>query len=218
MNNTIKYVLWGSAGHAKVLSDLICFRGGKVIALFDNNKVPSALDGVPVYYGEDEFRKWIKNENTTEKLFGSVAIGGGGGCDRLFIHNLFRENGVELTYLIHPTAVVSLSAKIGIGSQILANSVVGADAIIGEAGIVNHNAVVDHECVLGDGVHIAPSATLCGCVSVGDNVFIGAGATILPRINIGADSVIGAGSVVTKDVYRGEVVVGNPARLIKSIK
>ena len=42
-----QFVLWGSAGHAKVLAEVIVMRGGKVIALFDNNgDALSALFGV----------------------------------------------------------------------------------------------------------------------------------------------------------------------------
>lgn len=43
---------------------------------------------------------------------------------------------------------------------------------------------------------------------------IGSNSVILPGLTIGEDSFIGAGSVVTKDVPRKAVVVGNPARVI----
>jgi acetyltransferase-like isoleucine patch superfamily enzyme len=46
---------------------------------------------------------------------------------------------------------------------------------------------------------------------------IGANATILPGVVVGANALVGAGSVVVKDVPANGVVVGNPARLIKSI-
>lgn len=50
-------------------------------------------------------------------------------------------------------------------------------------------------------------------VMIGRNVWIGAGAILLPGVTIGDDSVIGAGSVVTRDVPRGVVVTGAPARV-----
>ncbi len=46
---------------------------------------------------------------------------------------------------------------------------------------------------------------------------IGANATILPEIEVGEDAVVGAGAVVTRDVAPGDVVVGNPARVIKQL-
>jgi hypothetical protein len=48
-----------------------------------------------------------------------------------------------------------------------------------------------------------------------DKVWIGAGAYILPRVKrIGAGAVIGACAVVTKEVPRGAIIVGSPAKIM----
>ena len=39
----------------------------------------------------------------------------------------------------------------------------------------------------------------------------------MPGITIGKGSIVGAGSVVTKDVEEYSIVVGNPAKKIKSL-
>jgi maltose O-acetyltransferase len=54
-------------------------------------------------------------------------------------------------------------------------------------------------------------------IAIGDNVWLGGGAIVLPGVTVGDDSVIGAGSVVTKDVPAGVIVVGNPARVLRSL-
>ncbi len=54
-------------------------------------------------------------------------------------------------------------------------------------------------------------------VLIREGAWIGAGATILPGICIGKHAIVGAASVVTKDVPDYGVVVGNPARLIKTL-
>ncbi len=51
---------------------------------------------------------------------------------------------------------------------------------------------------------------------IGCNSFIGGGSIIMPGIRIGNHVVVGAGSVVTKDIPDHSVVVGNPARIIRS--
>lgn len=51
----------------------------------------------------------------------------------------------------------------------------------------------------------------------GDNVYVAANATVVGDIHIGSNVIIGAGSVVTKDVPGNCVVVGNPARVIRTI-
>jgi acetyltransferase-like isoleucine patch superfamily enzyme len=46
---------------------------------------------------------------------------------------------------------------------------------------------------------------------------IGSGSTILSKIVIGENAIVGAGSVVTRDVPPNAIVVGNPAKLLRSI-
>lgn len=51
---------------------------------------------------------------------------------------------------------------------------------------------------------------------VGNDVWIGHGAIILAGVTIGDGAIVAAGSVVVKDVPRGVVVGGNPAKIIKN--
>ena len=54
-------------------------------------------------------------------------------------------------------------------------------------------------------------------VSIGRNVWIGANATILAGVTIGDDAVVAAAAVVTKDVPARSIVVGSPARVVRSV-
>lgn len=55
-------------------------------------------------------------------------------------------------------------------------------------------------------------------ITIGDNVWLGGGVIVCPGVTIGDNSVIGAGSVVTRDVPADVVAVGNPARVIRSVR
>jgi acetyltransferase-like isoleucine patch superfamily enzyme len=54
-------------------------------------------------------------------------------------------------------------------------------------------------------------------VVLGRNVWLGANVTVLPGVTIGDDAVVGAGSVVTRNVPARTVVVGTPARVVRSL-
>lgn len=51
-------------------------------------------------------------------------------------------------------------------------------------------------------------------VNIGRGVWFGFGAMVRPGVRIGDGAVIALGSVVGKDVRKGEVVAGNPAKVI----
>jgi acetyltransferase-like isoleucine patch superfamily enzyme len=53
---------------------------------------------------------------------------------------------------------------------------------------------------------------------VGEDAKIGANSTLLPGVKIGRNALVGAGTVVTKDVAEDSVVVGNPARVVNTVR
>ena len=55
-------------------------------------------------------------------------------------------------------------------------------------------------------------------IVIGNNVWLGGGVIVLPGVTIGKNSVIGAGAVVTKDIPANVVAVGNPARILRSLR
>ncbi|MCH8614300.1 sugar O-acetyltransferase [Arsenicicoccus dermatophilus] len=54
-------------------------------------------------------------------------------------------------------------------------------------------------------------------ITIEDDVWLGGGALVLAGVTVGRGSVVGAGAVVTKDVPPGVVVVGNPARVVRTV-
>ncbi len=208
-----KVLLWGGTGQAKVVRPIIERLGSRVVAVIDDTPgLASPFADVPIYQGDEGFRRWLA-ENGTDGTGFCIAIGNPYGRVRLSLHDRLVSEGLEPTTLAHATAWIEPNATIGIGSQLMAGAFVGAEARLGRQCIVNTNASVDHEDILEDGVEIAPGATLCGLVHVETNGWVCAGATVLPRIRIGADAIIGAGAVVHRDVAPKSVMVGVPAQL-----
>lgn len=55
-------------------------------------------------------------------------------------------------------------------------------------------------------------------VTIGNNCWIGGNVTILPGVTIGDNVTVGAGSVVNKDIPSNSVAVGNPAKVVKTLR
>jgi maltose O-acetyltransferase len=54
-------------------------------------------------------------------------------------------------------------------------------------------------------------------ITIGNNAWLGGGAIVLAGVTVGENAVVGAGAVATKDVPPNTVVVGNPARVVRSL-
>jgi sugar O-acyltransferase (sialic acid O-acetyltransferase NeuD family) len=208
-------IFWGATGQAKVLRESLGAEGPRLVALFDNDAtVTSPWPDVPLHHGWRGFEAWRAQQPDLTRTGCLVAIGGARGADRVLLQRALAAEGLAPLTVRHRTAFVAASARIGPGSQILAQAAVAVEAELGEGCIINTAATVDHECRCGNGVHVCPGAHLAGLVVLEDYVMVGTGAVILPRVRVGAGAVIGAGAVVRKDVPPGACVVGNPARLL----
>ncbi len=53
-------------------------------------------------------------------------------------------------------------------------------------------------------------------IRIGNDVWVGARSMVLKGASVGHDSVVGAGSIVTGSFGPNSMIVGNPARLLRS--
>ena len=58
---------------------------------------------------------------------------------------------------------------------------------------------------------------LCDEIVIKKGAWIGAGASILPGVTVGKYAIVAAGAIVTKDVPDYSVVVGIPAKVVKTL-
>lgn len=206
----MKHVVLGAGGHAKVVIDLIQNLQGEIACVTDANP-QSIQTKYPIYTDDalpDLYQKGITCAAMGMGHVGNTKI-------RNKVYQYAKQVGYEFPVLIHPSASVASSAKLGEGTVCFAQSVVNADAQIGRLCIINSAAVVEHEVCIGDGAHIAVHASVLGAASVGDNTLIGAGSVVLQGVHVGKNCIIGAGAVVREDVPDGSIVVGVPGRVRK---
>ncbi|RJK94969.1 sugar O-acetyltransferase [Vallicoccus soli] len=55
-------------------------------------------------------------------------------------------------------------------------------------------------------------------ITIGDNAWLGGGVVVCPGVTIGEGTVVGAGAVVTRDLPPYVLAVGNPARVVRSLR
>jgi len=208
----------GAGGHAKVVIDAIQLDGRfELIGLLDARQEMSGetVLGVPIL-GDDSLLSDLYDKGVRHAF-----IGLGGASDTQPRERLYckvTSMGFEVAIIIHPKAIISPSAQTGPGLQVLAGAIINASAVLGENVLINTGAIVEHDCVIEDHAHIATGARLASTVRVGRGAHVGAGATVRQSITIGEGSIVGAGAVVVRDVPARTVVVGVPARTLRTIQ
>ncbi len=123
--------------------------------------------------------------------------------------------GGTLANFIHPSVDLTMTS-FGVGNYVQEQVVVQAGVQVGDNCSIHMGALVGHETRIGNTVFIAHAVSISGCCAIGDGCFVGTNATILPRLSIGKWSTIGAGAVVVNDVPDYTVVVGNPAKVLRT--
>ncbi len=144
---------------------------------------------------------------------------------------IYRGNKIGNNFQTGHGVLVRENNKIGNNVSIGSHSIVEHDVIIEDNCRIHSNAFIPEFSVLKKSCWIGPCVVLTNAkyprsknvkqnlmgVKICENAKIGAGAVILPGVRIGKNALVGAGSVVTRDVLDNQVVVGNPAKVIKDI-
>jgi sugar O-acyltransferase (sialic acid O-acetyltransferase NeuD family) len=117
--------------------------------------------------------------------------------------------------VVHPAAAVSASSVAGPGSVLLAHCVLTAAVRVGAHVAVMPHTVLTHDDVVEDFATLASGVRLGGGARVATGAYVGAGALVREYVTVGAWSLVGTGSVVLRDVPRGEVWAGAPARRLR---
>ena len=202
--NNKKVIIIGAGGHASVCLEILIKKKINIIGFtnLDNKKI--SFEGVKFLGDDSEILNYDKNDVNLVNAIGPSPKNN----FREEVSKKFSGLGYSFLPLIHPSAIIADNVKISQGVQIMAGSIVQPGSIIGSHSVINTNSSIDHDCLIGNFVHIAPSVTLCGGISVGDNSYVGSSAVIIENLSLGKSSIVGAGVTLRKDLKDSEKYTG----------
>jgi len=136
-------------------------------------------------------------------------------------HELLKELDIpekRFVTVVHPTAVVSDKAKLGYGVVLMPMVLVSPNASIGNHSQMYAQSFIGHDSSMGEMCFVANNASIGGRVKIEDGAHIGSNSSIIERVTIGKYAVVGLTANVLKDVEPFSIVVGNPAKVIGSLR
>ena len=213
MNTEIKrpVIIFGSGGHASVISDALILSGYNVIGLVSPDEVKgTSCLGVKVLGNDDVIDSYPVNEILLANGIGSLP----NKNLRWNVSKKFEDKGFEFVKVIHPSAVIANDVELGHGVQIMAGSIIQSGTQIGHNTIINTGSNIDHDCNIGKNCHLSPGVTLSGGVNISEGTHIGTGTIVIQNISIGSNCIVAAGSVIYKNIAEGTTLIQQKNNII----
>jgi sugar O-acyltransferase (sialic acid O-acetyltransferase NeuD family) len=207
-------LLIGAGGHACALLDIIKLTDcATLCGLLDSSNEGTERYGLKIL-GNDDLLPRLFKMGVTHFILGIGSAGYNPLRKQLF--DKARQVGLTPLTLKHPSAIVSPTAIIDPGAQLMAGCIIGPEAQVGTNTIINSGAIIEHQSKVSCHTHIASGACLAGNVTVGEESFIGAKSVVRQGLTIGSYCTVGMGSVVTRSFPDHSTAYGIPAREIKT--
>jgi sugar O-acyltransferase (sialic acid O-acetyltransferase NeuD family) len=188
-----RLIIVGAGGHGRSVAEIILACQEFKLVGFLDDAFPglSPIWDFPVLGGIANFSCFLDRADAAIVAIGNNQM-------RKDISAWLRVAGFELTTIIHPQAMVSPSAIVGLGSTIMAGAIVGTEAVLGEGVIVNCGAVIDHHCKVGDFGHLGVNASMAGGSVLEKGAWMQAGSVLGYGVSISAGRVLVAGEAVSQ--------------------
>jgi len=206
-------VVYGAAGHAKVVFDIVRRQGiYQILGVLDRYKPVGASCGPLAVSGTiEQLPEMLRRLPDLEVI---VAIGDNWARARITLEILQLCPAIRFGLAIHPSAQIGADVTIGAGTAIAAGTIISPSAKVGGGCLLNTGSSLDHDSIMGHFSSLAPAAAVGGGVRIGAYTSVGIGASVIQEITIGEHVVVGAGAVVVRDIPDSVVAYGVPARAI----
>lgn len=185
----------------------------RLAAIVDDAPTPAKADavaafGVPLLHGI----------GALDGRRGQFVVAHGSGTVRKSIADRIGNLGPSPATLIHPTAQMGLSVRLGPGAVLAWGAIVTTHVSTGVFCLHHAYSVVNHNCTLGDFVTLSPFSTMLGGSTSGDQAWLATRSTLTVGTTLGARSVLGAHALALDDIPEDSLATGVPARVKRTTK
>jgi len=189
-------------------------------------------------YNEYEFEGYINDYIEEKEILGYPVVGGYKDIPYLldkgyyFLHTVLKIGGMperiekfeecnipidRLATFIHPMSFVMPTVTLEPGVVVMPFATVSANSIVRKCTLVMTNVFIGLTCEIGSYNFLAPQTCLGSWITTGTGVWTGFNSTVRGRTILNDYCSLGAGSVLTKDIPKNELWVGNPAKFHKNV-
>ena len=169
----MKLVIFGLGKYGRVIEDVALQMGqyDRVDFLDDYINSPRVVGKC------GDFLRLMSEDTAFFVAFGDNAL-------RAYWLEVLDKAQANVVNIIHPTAYISPTVKLGKGVAILPKALINSYCIIGDGGLINSGAIIDHDTTIGAYAHI--------CV----------GAIVKADNNIPCKMKVEAGTVIERNAYQ----------------
>ena len=185
----------------------------EIVGFYDDYKKEKTYNNLPILGNISDIQKDFNNGVFEELMIGL-------GYNHMSLRKeIFDQFNLKIPFanIIHKSAYIDHSVKIGKGVFIFPNVTLDTGVVIGDNVLINTSTTIAHHSKVYSHTFIAPCVSIAGLVEIKEKCFIGIGSIIKDLLVIAEDSIIGAGSLVLKNTENGFLYYGTPAKKVNKL-
>tara|TARA_Y100001968_G_scaffold317147_1_gene345786 strand:+ start:5128 stop:5775 length:648 start_codon:yes stop_codon:yes gene_type:complete len=178
-----------------------------------------------IFYIDDNIENEITASSKTIKCIGSIQDFIAKKDDEIYmaisnpitkksVYQLLKSRDVFFSSYIHPTSLISRSAKIGEGCILFPYSICSENSNLEKLISINVHSSIGHDTKISSFCTISSHVDLMGRAEIKEQVFLGSGARVLPKVKIEEKCIIGAGATIIKSLKAEKTAYTTPAKLL----
>ena len=167
-------------------------------------------DGIPII----DFQCLFKEYSTDIELIMGIGYTKMGTI-REEKFKLCKDNGFSFGNIIHPSARVHSTVRMGEGNVLLEDVDIQPDAVIGDANLFLAGSFFGHDSVAESYNTFCVKSVVTGFVEIKNHCFIGTLSTMNNRIVIGDYTFMGASTFASRSTNRNTVIMPNKCKYLE---